>query len=220
MGNQMRGVNRKQVLITAALILFSGLVSAAELSGFLINYPKLAKDPDVAGANVWMSSPTALQAYDRVRLEPVEIWIHPDSAYKGIEPDEMKLLTDSFMNVLAEKLEPEYPLVMKSGQNVLGVRIAITNINLQKKKRNLFGYTPIGFAATTAMEAAGKRVSLKDAIVEAELYDTSNDKRLVVVVLDSKIVSDQYSNEKELSWENVEQSLEIFATNLIANIKK
>ena len=76
----MIGLSQVRIFLTGAVLLFSSMASAAGYSGFLIDYPKLSQDPNVEGAKVWLSSPTPLKPYDRVRLErmdsnqPSRIW--------------------------------------------------------------------------------------------------------------------------------------------------
>jgi hypothetical protein len=54
-------------------------------------------------------------------------------------------VTNNFRKALIKHLEPAYPVVDTNGQDVLELRLAITNVVAEKKKRGLLGYTPVGF---------------------------------------------------------------------------
>ncbi|NIQ14451.1 MAG: DUF3313 family protein, partial [Candidatus Dadabacteria bacterium] len=66
-----------------------------------------------------------LAKYTKIAFTPVEIWYAPDSKYKGISPDNLKLIADSMRSLVIKELEPDYPVVESAGDDVLAVRMAI-----------------------------------------------------------------------------------------------
>jgi len=164
-------------------LLLSGAAQAANYSGFLDDYP-MQPDPDRDGAMVYFKPGFDLANYDRVMIAPITIFIHPESEYKAIVPDEMKAVTDSFYNALVEALEPEYPVVSKPGPGVLALRLAVTDVMLKKvkKKRGLLGYTPVGLAASAVKSAASPNISLLEAVIEGEMRDAHTDTVMAVLV--------------------------------------
>jgi len=155
---------------------------AAPNSGFLDDYSDLKADPDRSGAMIYRKSGVSLGAYNKIVISPIEIWYHPNTKYKGVSPDEMKVLADTFASILTNELEPDYPVVGSHGKGVLIVRLAITNLKMKKKKRGLLGYMPIGTAITALKDVAGKRITLSDATIEAELLDGESGERLGTLV--------------------------------------
>ncbi|MGB5398191.1 MAG: DUF3313 family protein, partial [Gammaproteobacteria bacterium] len=87
------------------------------------------------------------------------------------------------------------------------VRAAITNVHMAKKKRGLLGYTPVGFVVTAAQDAAGARVSLKNAVLEMELLDSQSNERVGVLVDKTPTTADK----KELSWDSITATFDYYA---------
>lgn len=165
-------------------LLSSGAVLAAEpqYSGFIENYPDLKPDPQNPGALLWEKTGLDRSAYRAVMIETIDIFIHPQSKYKGFDANDMKVISDTFYKEIVDVLEPEIPVVSKPGPGVLVLRLAITNVHLKKKKRGLLGYTPVELIVTGMQDLAGKRVRLVDATLEAESFDGQTGERLAVVV--------------------------------------
>jgi len=182
-------------------------------TGFIEGKVTLYQDPDKAGAYRYEKPGLELKNYNRVAFEPMEIWIHPKSKYKGISPDDLKTIADNFVHTMVDELEPTYPVVSKAGPGTIVVRLAITNVKMKKKKRGLLGYTPIGFVVTAA---AGPRVSLFDARIEAELLDALTGERLAVLV-DKGLIASKEKDEK-LSWDDIDERLRFYAKRFRARL--
>ncbi len=193
------------ILITS---FFAVPVVAAPNSGFLDDYSGMKADPDRSGAMVYRKNGVSLGNYSKIVISPIEIWYHPDTKYKGVSPDEMKVLADAFADILTKELEPEYPVVGSTGKGVLVVRLAITNLKMKKKKRSLLGYMPIGAALTAVQDIAGKRIILSDATIEAEMLDGVSGERLGTLV-DS--LSESVSKDDKPSWESLNAALIFYA---------
>lgn len=206
----MKNMSLRSILLlslTSALVLNPAWGdSHMATNAFIEGEVALTPDPDRKGAYRYLKEGLDLSQYKRIIIMPVEIWIHPDSKYKGIQPDDLKALADTFRQLLVDELEPAFPVVDKAGSGTLVLRLAITGVKLKKKKRGLLGYTPVGLIVTTAMNAAGKRTSLAEAGIEAELIDASSDERLGVLV-DKGIGA----KSEKLSWEDIEMSLRFYA---------
>lgn len=196
----------KSLLLAIVLLLPLPQVLAAD-SEFIENMPELATDPDQPGAMTWLKDGVDRSAYTRVMIEPITIFISPNSKYKGLDADELKALTDGFVLTLTQTLEPEIPVVSQPGPGVLYVRVALTNVNLANKKRGLLGYTPVGLVVTTAANAAGARISLKDAVLEIETLDSVSGERLGVLVDKVPTTAD----EEDLSWDSITRTLGFYA---------
>ena len=179
----MKTVNTVMSGMAALGMLISSTAQAVNYSGFLDDYP-MQPDPDRDGAMVYFKPGFSLTAYDKVMIAPITVFIHPESEYKAIVPDEMKALTDSFYNALVEALEPEYPVVSKAGPGVLALRMAVTDVMLkkEKKKRGLLGYTPVGLAASAVKSTVSKNISLLEAVIEGEMSDAHTGEVMAVLV--------------------------------------
>jgi len=170
-----------QLLVVAMLLNFN-IATAASQSGFIENMPVLKDRAGVPGMKTWEKDGLKISAYTRFLIKPITLFISPRSEYKGFDADDMKTISDGLRKTLTTALEPDFPVVDEPGGGVMAERIAITNLQLKKKEKGLFSYTPIGFVAGAATSSAGDNVSLLAATLEWELLDGVSGERLVVLV--------------------------------------
>jgi len=199
---------RRSLLAVGFLALFMQQALAGNAQ-FIDNPPPLSQDPDRADAMVWQKPDLDRSAYTRVMIEPVTIFISPDSEYQGLDADALKELSMKFQTIVTRTLEPEIPTVNERGPGVVYVRAALTNVKLAKKKRGLLSYTPIGLIVTAATSAGGADISLKDAVLEVEMLDSVTGERLGVLVDKAPKMPDG-----DLSWEAIEKTLGFYAERL------
>jgi hypothetical protein len=108
-------------------------------------------------------------------IDQPEIVIAEDSAYRGIKPDEVKAVADQMRQAMSKAVSQTLPVVDQPGPGVLYVRIAASNVHLNKKKRGVLGYTPVGFVITTAAEATQQmqqKIVLQEMNLEIEIQDS------------------------------------------------
>lgn len=193
-----------QALLALGILALSLNPAIAGSSKFIDNMPKLEQDPDRAGAMSWVKPDVDRAAYTKVMIEPVTIFISPDSEYQGLNADELKALADGFHEAITKALEPEVNVVNQGGPGVLYVRAAITNVKVAKKKRGLLGYTPIGLVAGAV---TGPNVSLKDAVLEIETLDSVSGDRMGVLVDKAPVTT----GNEELSWDSINNTFTYYA---------
>jgi hypothetical protein len=113
-------------------------------SDFLSDYSKLQESSDEYMDYKFLApgAPDKMTNYTAVMVDQPEIFIASNSKYKGIKPDDMKTLADAFRGSMARALAETYMVVDQPGPNVLYLRFAVSNLQLKKKKRGLFSYTP------------------------------------------------------------------------------
>ncbi len=192
--------------LLSIFVLSTSALAGSDYSGFLEDYSGLQSDPDRKGAMRYVKEGVDLGKYTKIAMSPIEVWYHPQTQYKGISPDDLKLLADSFREMIVKELEPDYPVVGSAGPDVLVVRMAIANVKMKKKKRHLLNYTPIGFGLYTLKDAAGANIILDDAVIEAELLDSTTGDRLGILVDRQKT-----SAGGKASWQQLEESLRFYA---------
>jgi hypothetical protein len=110
-------------------------------------------------------------------LPQPEIFLAPDSKYKGMKPDNMMVLTDSMRQLLVEAFADGYQIADSPGPNTLVLRMAFTNLYLKKKPRiPVVGWLPPAYIVTTAKRAVlddfTKNVLLTELVWEAEIPDS------------------------------------------------
>ena len=212
--------------ITVFLALMTGMFSLPVLaqeqfSGFLDNYEQLepAEDvwlnyvytgpdfrPKVAGTTAFM-------------LEQPEIFIAPDSKYKGMKPDDMKMLADSLRAVFGETLAEKYQIAASPGPNTLIFRMALTNVHMKKKGRGLLGYTPVGFVASGAKKALMNdfvdNIMLTEVVWEAEILDSQTGERYGALIIG---LGDKENKKEFTSWDQLMAALEVGAQRVLCRI--
>lgn len=199
------------LLSLIALASQSGIAQQNE-SGFLRDYSKLQAAPDNPFEELYIAPDAMKRAaqYTAVMIDQPEIFVHPDSKYQGMKPDDMKAIADSLREAVAQELRGGYQLVDQPGENVLYVRLAIGDVMLQKKKRPILAYTPIGaivHAGKNLAKDVTDKIDLTDLKIEGEVLDSISLEQLGAMTTSRGSLS--VDTAKAVSWERLH---ELFAT--------
>ncbi|GAG50217.1 unnamed protein product, partial [marine sediment metagenome] len=73
-------------------------------SGFLDDYGILIPNAEVKGDYNYRKEGVTISKYPNVMIEPLEIWLDPESTYKGVSPDMLKEMTEEFRNIMIKNL--------------------------------------------------------------------------------------------------------------------
>jgi hypothetical protein len=126
-------------------------------SGFLSNYQRLAPVSWAEGIQCWRQPSLDAKKYDKVLISRMTVTLKPNQQ-QGIDPTDLKTLTDYFYNSMAKALKPQMKVVEKAGRGVLGLRIALTNLVPTNVTRSVTGtVVPYGFVAEAGAGAASGR---------------------------------------------------------------
>jgi hypothetical protein len=187
---------------------------ASRFSGFLDDYDQLETISDEYLDLLYLKPGVykELADYEGIMIDQPELFIHPESKYQGMKPDDMKILADAFREIVITEIKDAFPVVEKNGPKVLYARIGLTNLYLKKKwSKNPLAYTPIGFVASTTKKALTKDVTKKISIVEAnielEFLNSVTGERLAAVVEQRGIRKDKEKDQKAdpTSWEELDE---------------
>lgn len=203
------------VLAAAMMVFLSVPPALAASSDFIEDLPQLSADKQRPGGMIWEKPGVNRANYTRVMIEPITIFISPDSPYKGMSPAELKALSDKFQEVVLKTLEPDVPVVSQPGPGVVYLRPALVDVSLAKKKRGLLGYTPVGLVVVAVADAAGARISLKEARLEVEALDSVSGER-VAVIIDNAPKS---TESEQLSWSSIEKTFAFYAERFKSRLK-
>jgi len=215
-----------KLAIRAFLALTLGVLSLPVLaqeqhSGFLENYEQLEPSDDV-WLNYIYTGPDFRQKVVNTTafmLEQPEIFIADDSKYKGMKPDDMKMLADSLRAVFAETLVEDYQIAASPGPNTLIFRMALTNVHMKKKGRNLLGYTPVGFVASGAKKALMNdfvdNILLTEVVWEAEILDSQTGERYGALIIG---LGNRESKKEFTSWDQLMQALDVGAQRVVCRL--
>lgn len=169
-------LNWISIFLAAVLVIFSLSPAMAQTeivpSGFLDDYAILIPNAEVKGDYNFKKEGVTISKYPDVLIEPIEIWLDPESTYKGVSPDMLKEMTEEFRNIMIQNLVGTVNWVFEPGEGVMSLRIAITNVYAKKPKKSILSYTPIGLVKNGIKKAAGTNYSLTNAVMESELSDS------------------------------------------------
>lgn len=200
--------------------MFFSLLAAMPLPGwaqenegaFLRDYSKLEPAPDNPFEELYIAPDAMKRAaqYTAVMVDQPEIFVHPDSKYQGIKPDDMKAIADSLREAVTNELKSGYQVVDQPASNVLYVRLAIGDVMLQKKKRPILAYTPIGavvHAGKNMAKEVTEKIDLNDFKIEGEVLDSGSQEQLGAMTASRGSLG--VDTDKPVSWERLH---ELFAT--------
>jgi hypothetical protein len=129
----VKAVARMMMAVVIGLSLAASAASAADFkfSGFFGNpavYDLLKPGPEGGAKLRWTKEGLDPKRYNRFMVDSVVFFLADESDYKGIDPQEMKELADSFNRELVAAFKDKWPIVAEPGPDVGRIRVAITNI--------------------------------------------------------------------------------------------
>lgn len=192
-------------LIALSLLGIAGTLSAAEHFLDEEEISKLQAHPDVPGVSRHVLPGTDPANYDKLIVGSVTFYFAADSKAKDLDADEAKQISDAMKSALVTAAADHAEVVLTPGKGAALINVAITEIDMQNKKRGLLGYTPVGLVVTTAGNLSGMRMRLKDAHIEGELVDSVSGDRISVFRIQDV---GNWDDKKGLSWEDLRASLE------------
>lgn len=137
------------VCIGLVLIITTGFAEE-KYSGFLEGYYQNLKPGPEGGAKMrWLEPGVNLTKYNKFMIDSVVFYFADNSEYKGIDPQEMKELADSFNKAIVAAFKDKYPIVAEPGPDVMRIRIAITGFKQSKPVVSaVTSIVPVGLAVS------------------------------------------------------------------------
>lgn len=150
-------------------------------SGFLGDYSDLQQHQDKKEMLVYRKHEQVLQSYGSFIIDQPLVYFHPEAKGQGVDPNDLKMLSDFLRDRLVEELEKggAYRVVDEPGEGVAHARIAITDVVPIDPKKNT-GTKVAGMALGVGLLVP--RVDMGGASIEAEILDSLTGERLVAVV--------------------------------------
>ena len=179
----------QRIHVTAAVALLAVVVGLPGLAAeqtvtfdktFFSDYsrlvPRQAPDKGMDFAFIAPQAIEKLSKYKALMVDQPEILISPNSDYKGAKPENLTAIANGMRQALDEKLTAGgYSVVDKPGPGVLYVRVALTDLELQKKKRGVLAYTPIGAVVkfgADAMKEFQSKFDIMNMVFQMEIVDS------------------------------------------------
>ena len=192
------------VLFSILSLVSAGTVYAIDLasySGFLKHYPDLKPDPNFKGAHKWTNPKIHLSKYDKGMIAPLEVWIAPNSKYKGLAADQIAVLNSTYQAIISDVMEPDFPIVNKPGKGVILLRIALTNVKIKERKKGFAAYLPPALilrGVDKAFNESLRHLVLQEAVFEGQAVDS-----ITGEVIGVRMVVGKELESKGLQWEGL-----------------
>jgi hypothetical protein len=212
----------RTALVSSAAVLACGLGGIAAAAQdydqtFLSDYSKLQANPlpNNAGTDLVYIAPGALERaakYNALMVDEPEVLVSANSDYKGAKPSDLEAIAALVRTTVSDTLKTGgYGIVESPGPNVLYLKMAVTDLNLKRKKRPLLAYTPAGFvikAGVDAMKDMMGKYDIMGAAVQGEIADSTSQEIL------SEFVALRGNNGKRMSFDDFNNEVKSFASRL------
>ena len=191
-------MNKIRIAATAAFLVtansLTGIAGAQDATfdkTFLSDYSMLKpKANATGGTELVYIAPDAIKGlakYNGVMVDEPEVLISPQSDYKGAKPDDLKAMAESLRSGTTARLKAGgYNVVEAPGPGILYIRLALTDLQLTKKKRGLLAYTPIGAVVkfgTDALKSVMSKYDIMNLALQMELTDSQSKTPMAQFVL-------------------------------------
>lgn len=135
--NTMQSMTKGLVILLAGVFL-QGCAAAPKdtTTGFLQGNPQFQAGPSDGIDQVYTKPGMDLKKYKRVMLDEAKFFLKKDAASQGLQASELKELSDTFHKAVFEAMGTAYPLVSEPGNDVLRVRLAITDVETSNPAMN------------------------------------------------------------------------------------
>jgi len=108
----------------------AGSSAKVKKEGFLGDYYQNLRPGPEGGVKMrWLKPGTDFTQYNKVMLDSVIFFLAEDAEQKGMDPQEMKDLSDGFNLALVNTLKAKCPIVSEPGPDVVRIRFAVTDIH-------------------------------------------------------------------------------------------
>lgn len=202
-GHQLR------MLTACCFYVFLGTAFAEDPpeSGFLSDYSLLEPASAPWADYVYVTDAYAeeMPKFQAIIIPQPELFLAPDSKYKGMKPDNMKMIADSMQQLFAEAFADGYQIANSPGRNTLVLRMAFSNLYLKKKPRTpVVGWLPPVFLMTTAkrklLDDFVDNVLLTELVFEAEIADSETGEIMGQLIVE---LGDRQEKKQFTSWDEL-----------------
>jgi len=126
-------------------------------SGFLSDYGRLKTVDWAEGIQCWRDPNLDAKKYHKILIARITVDLKPGQQ-GGIDPTDLKTLTDYFHQSLVKAIKPQMQVVDKPGPGVIVMRIALTNLVPTKVAESVAGTAiPYAFVAEAGSGVATGR---------------------------------------------------------------
>jgi hypothetical protein len=145
-------------------------------------------------------------------VDEPEVLISANSDYKGAKPSDLEAIAALLRKDVSDGLTAGgYGVVDAAGPDVLYLKTAVTDLSLQRKKRALLAYTPVGFVLKAGLDATRDMMGKYDvmgAAIQGQITDSKSSEVL------AEFVGLRGNNGKRMEFSELEAAVKSFASRL------
>lgn len=202
---------------TVVSLLAPGAAIAADnvaQSGFLSDYAKLKPVEGREGVLRFVDTSIDLRSYGKVYIDPVQVVVSTENGYKGVQPDVLKRMADSFKDSFVKALTPGYQIVPAPGPDVLSIRLAITGIQPVSPPLGVTDFIPIKAIFNAGRAAAGDAPKVAELSAEIEVLDGKG--RQAAAVVATRKAEKNLSQKDTITWNDLTPIVDAWSKNFRA----
>ena len=152
-------------------------------SGFLGNYSELEPVPGEQYLWRYVRPGVNWKEYDKVFVEPMEVWLNPEADHPGIQPELYSRVDRLFKEIVAKEFQSHgYRIADRPGPGVLVFRGALTGVTPMKQGFEPSDVLPIKAAVNAGKYAFGAEPYYIVLSGEIEMLDGASRERLLAAV--------------------------------------
>lgn len=178
--------NSKKILLVVSVMVIGMLVGCASTqkqttSGFLGDYPVFEKGEEGIDLR-YLKEGVNFKKYKKIMMDEVVFFFMDNADYKGINPSEIKGLSEDFHSTFIEVFGSM--LTDTPGPDVVRMRLAVTDIEPSSPvSGTMTTVIPIGLAVSLAKKAAtGEYTGIGSASAEVEFLDSVTNERIAAAI--------------------------------------
>jgi hypothetical protein len=217
----MKTIARVMLAVVTGIVFTVSAAFAGDplFSGFLgssSDYGQLTPGPRGGVKLRWVKPGVNFLRYNKFMVDSVIFYLADNADYKGIDPQVMKDMADSFNKELVAAFQGKYPIVDEPGPDVARIRFAITNIKPSKPGISaVTSIVPVGLAVSVAKKGvAGGWSGSGETGVELMVLDSStNDVIAMAVDQQQAAFTSRFSK-----WGSATEAFKFWTERLVAYI--
>lgn len=214
----MKVLQRIMMIIALGLALATFAEAAQDIpfSGFFGNqtiYEQLQPEPKGGAKLRWVKQGVNPKKYNKFMVDSVIFFLANNADYKGIDPQEMKELSDNFNKEIVAAFRNKYQIVAEPGPDVAQIKIAITNIQPSKPGvSTVTSIIPVGLGISLVKKgASGGWSGSGQTCMEIMVLDSTTNETLILLIDQRKAEFEQ----RFTKWGSAQDAFKLWSAKMV-----
>jgi hypothetical protein len=198
------------VVMGLAFLVSTGFSAGPKYSGFLAGYyTNLGPGLEAGAKERWIKPGVDFSKYKRFMVDSVVFYFADDSENKGIDPEEMMTLANTFNKAVVDALKDKYPIVAESAPDVARIRFAITQLKQSKPGVSaVSSVMPVGIGISLIKKGASGSWSGSGSTGSELMVLDSVTNEVIAVAVDDRTAG---YTERFSKWGSAEEAFKFWA---------